>query len=218
MREITLDAEIRAERRKKVKRLRREGKVPGVFYIHGEDNISLAVPERSLHQFISAAETHIINLKLNDGRQMNCILRDVQFDPITDRPVHVDFQGLRADEKLTLDVPVVIGGAAPQGVREGGILQHVLHKLRISCLPKDIPQYVEVNAESLRINESIHVRDIKIENVTILENPESAVVAIIPPKVEKVLEPSVAPVEEITEPEVIAKGKKEEGEEEGESE
>lgn len=210
MQEITLEAEIRNDRGKQSRRLRREGKIPGVFYLHGEDNITVAVPEKSLHQLIQTAETHIINLRLNDGRAKNCILRDVQFDPITDRPLHVDFQGLRADEKLTLEIPVVIVGGIPKGVREGGVLQHVMHKLRISCLPKDIPQHVEVNAEELAINHSIHVRDIAVANVTVLDGPNNTVVAVIPPTIEKVAEPGTAPAEEIAEPEVIGKGKKEE--------
>ena len=217
MHEITLDAEIRRERGKHTRHLRREGKVPGIFYIHGEENVTVAVPERSLHQLIHSTETHVINLKLNDGRVKSCILRDIQFDPVTDRPLHVDFLGLRADEKLTVEIPVVIVGGTPVGVREGGILQTVMHTLKISCLPKDIPEHVEVNAELLAINHSIHVRDLKIENVSILDNADKTIVAVIPPTVEKVEEPT-AVTEELTEPEVIAKGKKEEEGEEGEAE
>lgn len=217
MQEITLEAEIRNDRGKHSRRLRREGKIPGIFYLHGEDNITIAVPERNLHQFIQTAETHIINLKLNDGRVKSCILRDIQFDPVTDKPLHVDFQGLQADEKLTLEIPILIVGGTPKGVREGGVLQHIMHKLKISCLPKDIPQHVEVNAEDIAINHSIHVRDITVANVTILDSPNNTIVAVIPPTVEKVAEPGAVPAEEITEPEVIGKGKKEEeGEEAGE--
>lgn len=215
MQEITLEAEIRKEVGKRARRLRKEGKIPGIFYLHGEDNITIAVPERSLHKFLQSAETHIVNLKLNDGRTRSCILRDIQFDPVTDRPLHVDFQGLRADEKLTIEVPIVVVGGTPKGVKEGGVLQLVMHKLRISCLPKDIPQHIEVNAEELAINHSIHVRDITVPNVTILDSVDNTIVAVIPPTIEKVAEPGVAPVEEITEPEVIAKGKKEEEGEEG---
>lgn len=215
MQEITLEAEIRNEVGKRARRVRREGKVPGIFYLHGEDNITIAVPERSLHKFIQSAETRIINLKLSDGRTRSCILRDIQFDPLTDRPLHVDFQGLRAEEKLTLEVPIVVVGGTPKGVKEGGVLQLVMHKLRISCLPRDIPQHVAVNAENLAINQSIHVRDITVPNVSILDSLDNTIVAVIPPTVEKVAEPGVAPAEEITEPEVIGKGKKEEEVEEG---
>jgi len=214
MHEITLEAEIRRERGKQTRHLRRDGKVPGVFYIHGEENVTVSVPERSLHELIHSTEAHIISLKLNDGSVKSCILRDVQFDPVTDRPVHIDLQGLRADEKLTVEVPIVIVGGTPVGVKEGGILQSVMHMLKISCLPKDIPAHVEINAEQLAINHSVHVRDLKLENVTILDNADKTIVAVIPPTVEVVEEPA-AVTEEITEPEVIGKGKKEEeGEEE----
>lgn len=216
MHEITVEAEIRNGRSKTARKLRREGKVPGVYYIHGGDNITVAVPERSMHQFIYTTETHIITLQLNDGRQKSCIVRDIQFDPVTDKPMHVDFQGLRADEKLTLEIPIVVIGGTPQGVRDGGVLQHVMHKLKISCLPKHIPEHIEVNAENLTINQSIHVRDLTIENVVILDSPDSTVVAVIPPTVEKVAEPGAVAAEEPTEPEVIGKGKKEEEGEETE--
>jgi large subunit ribosomal protein L25 len=217
MQEITLEAEVRHQTGKG-RALRRMGKVPGIFYLHGEENITIAVPERSLHQFIHSAETHIINLKLNDGRMKSCILREIQFDPVTDRPQHVDFQGVRADERLTIEVPIIIAGGTPQGVKDGGVLQHVMHKLRISCLPKDIPEHIEVNAEQLAINHSIHVRELTVPNVTILDSQDATVVAVIPPTVEKVVEPGAVAVEEITEPEVIAKGKKEEEGEEGATE
>jgi large subunit ribosomal protein L25 len=183
-----------------------------VFYIRGEENINVAIPERSLSRFISTSEARIINLKLSDGSARSCILRAIQFDPVTDQPVHVDLQGLRADEKLTLEIPVVLTGGTPVGVRAGGVLQHIMHRLKISCFPKHIPEHIEVSAEQLGINQSIHVRDIAIENVTILDSAGTTVVAVLPPTVEKVAEPGVAPTEESTEPEVIGKGKKEEEE------
>lgn len=215
MQEITLEAEVRKEIGKRSRKLRREGKIPGVFYLHGEENITIAVPEKSLHKFVQTAETHIINLKLNDGRTKSCILRSIQFDPVSEKPLHVDFQGVRAEEKLTLEIPITVVGGTPKGVKEGGVLQHIMHKIKISCLPKDIPEHIEVNAEDLAINHSIHVRDITIPNVEILDSPDNTIVAVIPPTIEKVAEPGVVPTEEITEPEVIAKGKKEE---EGEGE
>lgn len=215
MAEVTLHAEIRELKGKKVGGLRREGKIPGVFYIHGEDNITIAIPEKSLSKLVHSKEISMINLTLSNGTEKKCILRDVQFDPVTDKPIHADFQGIKADEKLTIEVPVVIVGGTSQGVRDGGMLQHIIHKLKISCLPKDIPSHVEINAENLLINQSIHVKDLLVENFTILENENSTVLAILPPLVEKAVE-VVAPVEGITEPEVVGKGKKtaeEEGEE-----
>ncbi|MGA9363968.1 MAG: 50S ribosomal protein L25 [Bacteroidota bacterium] len=216
MAEITLNGEVRKLVGKRAKTLRKDGKVPGIFYVHGEDNITIAVAEAALRPLIYTSEAHIVNLKLDSGVEHSCILRDIQFDPITDRPIHFDLQGVRAEENLTVEIPVILVGT-PKGVKDGGTMQRVLHRLRVECLPRYIPEHIEVNVENLGINESIHVKDIKVENVTILENENSTVVAVVPPTVLKEEVPAAAPVEEITEPEVIGKGKKEE-EEEGEEE
>src|SRR5207249_8799586 len=142
------------------------------------------------------------------------VLREVQFDPVTDRPIHFDLQGLHAAEKLTIEVPVVLIGGVPVGVRNGGLLQHSMHRLKVSCLPKDIPSKIEINVANLEMNRSVHVRDLSIPNVTVLENLDAAVVGVIPPTVVKEPEPGVTPVEEVQEPELVGKGKKlEEGEE-----
>ena len=208
MREITLQADIRSELGKRSRTIRHQGKVPGVYYIHGEMNIPLAVQEKNLKPLIFTSETHVINLKLNNGEDKNCILRDIQFDPVTEQPVHFDLQGLREDEKINVEVPIIVTGGIPVGVRDGGIIQHIMHRLKISCLPKDIPEHIEVNAELLKINHFIHVRDLKLENVTILESEASSIVGVVPPTVEKEPVPAEVAAEAPTEPEVITKGKK----------
>lgn len=220
MHEITLQAQVRTQMGKGTRSLRRAGQVPGVFYIHGETNIPIAVEEKSLRPLIFTSDTHVINLKFpNSGDDKNCILRDIQFDPVTDRPVHFDLQGLRADEEINIEVPIIITGGTPVGVRDGGVIQHIIHRLKISCLPKYIPQHVEVNAGELKINQFVHVRDLKMENVTVLENPDNTIVGVVPPTIEKEPTPVDALAEAPAEPEVIAKGKKpEEGAEGAEGE
>ncbi len=211
MREISLQAELRTQFGKHARAIRREGKIPGVYYVHGEPNIPIMVNEKGLKPLIYTSETHIVNLMI-DGATRSCIVRDMQFDPLTDRPIHFDLQGLKEDEEITLEIPIVVTGGTPVGVRDGGIVQQVIHRLRISCLPKNIPDQVEVNPENLKINQFIHVSELKIPNVTILENETSSIVGVVPPTVEK--EPVAAEaVEEAVEPEVIGKGKK--AEEEG---
>lgn len=215
MSEITLSAEIRKEIGKRSKRLRSAGLIPGIYYGHGQKNIPVTLSELALRPLFKTSATHVINLKLDDGSTHSCILRDIQFDPITDRPIHFDLFGLNADEELAIDVPIVLKGT-PVGVKDGGTLQHVIHKLRVSCLPKFIPDHVELDVTELKINHSFHVRDLSIPNVTILENENSTVAAVVPPTILKEPEPGTAVVEETPlEPEVIARGKKpEEGEEE----
>jgi large subunit ribosomal protein L25 len=208
MSEITINAEIRKELGKRAKALRAQGKVPGIYYGHGKKNIPLAMNELTLRPLYKTSATHVINLNLDDGSSHTCILRDIQFDPVTDRPIHFDLFGLSENEELMIEVPVVVKGTA-KGVKDGGTLQHVLHRVKVSCLPKFIPDHIEVNVESLEINKSIHVRDLSIPNVKILENENSTVVAVVPPTVLKEAE-AAAPVEAAApaEPEVIARGKK----------
>jgi len=217
MSEIAVNAEIRKEIGKKAKHLLRDGKVPGIYYGHGQKNIPIALGELSLQPLYRTSAAKIINLKLDDGTVHPCILRDVQFDPVTDRPIHFDLFGLNENEELTIEVPVTVLGT-PKGVKDGGILQHVIHRLRISCLPKNIPDHLEVNVENLEINRSIHVKDLTIPNVKVLENENSTIVAVVPPTILKEAEVTpgaVAAEAAPAEPEVIAKGKKpEEGAEE----
>jgi large subunit ribosomal protein L25 len=217
MSEIAVTAEVRKDLGKKAKRLLREGKVPGVYYGHGKSNIMIAMNELTLQPLYKSSATKIINLTLDDGSAHTCILRDVQLDPVTDKPVHFDLFGLNENEELTIEVPVSVVGIA-KGVRDGGILQHILHRLRISCLPKNIPDRLEINVENLDMNKSIHVKDLTIPNVHVLENENSTVVAVVPPTILKEAEPvpGALPAEAApAEPEVIAKGKKpEEGAEE----
>lgn len=220
MSELALTAEVRKEFGKRTRQLRAQGKVPGIYYGHGQTNIPVAVNELSLRPLIKTTATHVINLKLDDGSTHSCILRDVDYDPITDRPIHVDFFGLKDDEEVTIQVPIVVKGTA-QGVKDGGILQHIMHYVRVSCLPKHIPDHLEVDVTNLLMNRSVHVKELQIANVTILENENSAVVAVVPPTILK--EAEVAPTAEgavaaaPAEPEVIAKGKKPEEGAEGEA-
>lgn len=213
MSEIVLNAEVRKSVGKKSKHIRGAGKVPGIYYSHGEPNVNIEVTALNLKGLVYTAETHVIDLRLDDGTAKKCILRDVQFDPVSDKPIHFDLQGLKEDEELNVEVPVVLTGGVPKGVREGGMLQHIIHKVRIVCFPKHIPEKVAIDVSGLDINTFIHIRDLRIPNVTILDNADNSVVGILPPTVEKVAEPVVeAPTE--AEPEVVGKGKKAEEEEE----
>lgn len=218
MSEIVLNADVRTATGKKSKILRAAGKIPGVFYAHGEENIAIEVPATTLAPLVFTHETHIVQLTLNDGTVKKCILRDVQFDPVSDQPVHFDLQGVRENEKLMIEIPVALTGGIPVGVRAGGMLQHIIHRLKVSCFPRDIPEKIEINVGELAINQFVHVKDLALPNVTILENAEASVVGVLPPTVEKPKEAEAveaAPAE----PEVVGKGKKaEEGEEEGEKE
>lgn len=211
MAEFVLNAEMRTLPGKKSRQV---GLIPGVYYSHGEGNLSIQVPNVSLDPLVFTSETHIIDLQIKGGERKKCILRDVQFDPVSDRPIHFDLQGLKENEKLEIDIPIVLTGGIAKGVRDGGMIQHLVHKLKVLCLPKDIPSKVEINVAELNINDFVYVHDLKIANVTVLDEEGQAVVGVLPPTVVKEAEVAAAAVEAPKEPEVVGKGKKvEEGEE-----
>jgi len=213
--EVVLNAELRTQTAKHAKYSRSQGMIPGVYYARGEQNLNIQVQALVLNKLVFTSEAHVIDLRLSDGSSRRCILRDVQFDPVSDKPVHFDLQGLKENEKLTMDIPIVLVGGVPKGVRDGGMLQHVVHKIRISCLPKDMPEKIEVNVAELGINDLVHISDLSVPNVVILDNAENMVVGVLPPAVVKEEVPAEAVAEEaLKEPEVVGKGKKaEEGEE-----
>lgn len=191
--------------------LRKKGYVPAVYYSHDEENLFLAVPENKLIHLVFSAETYLINLEIEGVGQKTCILKDYQLDPVTDKIVHVDFHGLKAGEKVNVEVAVHLVGT-PIGVREGGIIQHSLHKIEIECLPNEIPDKIDVDVSNLKIGDTLHVSDLKLSVGRIITNPEATIITIIPPALHK---EDVAGEEistEPTEPEVIQKGKKTEEE------
>lgn len=217
MSEIVLNATLRTELGKKAKMVRQQEMIPGVFYARDEKPIHIKVPRLSLNPLIYTSETHVVELRVGDAGGRKCILRNVQFDPVTDVPMHFDLQGLHENEELTVDVPVVLVGGTAPGVKEGGMLQHVIHKISVSCLPRHIPEKVEIDISTLAINDAVHIGDLTIPDVEVLANPEDTVVVVVPPRVTAEA-PVAAEGEEPApaEPEVVGKGKKEgeEGEEE----
>ena len=195
-------------------KIRREGRVPGVLYSRHIEPIKVDVEENSIKPLVFTAKTHLISLKLKGREDQECVIKEVQFDPVTDKIIHFDLMALTRGETIEIDIPVQLKGSAI-GVKEGGIIQYLLHKLEVECLPKDIPEHIEVDISNLNIGDAIHVEDIKIENVTILNSPESTIVSVVHPKIQE--EPVAAEEaldEEAAEPEVISKGKADKEEEE----
>ncbi|RKY92500.1 MAG: 50S ribosomal protein L25 [Ignavibacteriae bacterium] len=217
METVTLEANERKDTSKAARnRLRREGKVPGVFYSRRLDTISIDVLEKKIHPMVFSSKTHLISLKIEGQEELECIIKDIQFDPVTEEIVHFDLLGLTRGEVIQLEIPVQLLGNSV-GVKEGGVLQHLLHKLDVECLPKHIPEQIEVDISELAIGDSVYVSDISIENLSLL-NPTDAIVVTV--SHQKVVEEEVEVTEELTEeeeesaePEVIGKGKPEEEEE-----
>jgi len=218
MEKIQLNAEAREEAGKKpTKKIRNEGFVPAVVYKEGKATVSLKINEKELVHVLKtkAGANVLIGLKIGDdkSKERTVLIKEVQRHPIKQQILHVDFQEISLTDKLTIDVPLVTKGEAEGVVKEEGVLEHVLWEIKVECLPTDIPSKIEVDVTSLKIGDSILVKDIQVPaGVKILNAPDQTVVSVKMPHVEKPVEEVV---EAVTEPELIRE-KKEKEEAEGE--
>jgi len=204
MDKITLNGNVRTNLSKSSKtQLRNSARVPGVLYAKGIDPISVDVAASSINSLVFTTKTHLINLALDNQKEFDCVLKDYQFDAVTDKVIHFDLLGIVAGQKIEIDIPVLFIGSAV-GVKEGGQLQEFMHKLTVSCLPSQIPEQIEINITNLKIGSSIHVSDLKLENAEILHAEDTVIVGVVPPKVVKEAETDA---EVQKEPEVIGKSK-----------
>jgi len=174
------------------RRLRRHGRVPGVLYGAGRDPRPISLNWNSLmHQMEKEAfYTSIITLKEGDKAQP-VIVKDVHRHPIKPQILHIDFQRILEDEEITLDVPIhFIGEAQSKGVKiQGGEIQHLLTEIEVSCLPRNLPEFIEVDVSGLELNQLLHLSDIPapegVEFVELTHGRDPGVVAINPPRREE---------------------------------
>jgi large subunit ribosomal protein L25 len=191
---ITLDAEARGVGKSAARAARRQGLVPCVLYGHHVEPVAFQVPENALHKLIYTTEAHLVRVNL-DKDSWECILKDIDFHPMSERPVHADFQVLQKGEKVTMMVPIQFHGT-PVGQTDGGDLQYVLHELEVNCLPEHIPSHIDVDIAALRIGDSIHISDLSTEGIEFLGQPQQAVVTVLAPRVHVEEGEVAAPVEE----------------------
>lgn len=211
---------IKAQKREKNQNnsdLRSNGVVPAVFYGPKESPVSVSVNENDFLKVYDEAGTSSI-IVLNDGTEdHDALIHEIQFDAVTQKPIHVDFYVVEKGKKVEVEVPIEFIGVSPAEKQLGGILVKVLHELHIEAMPKDLPHNIEVNVESLVDFESqIHVKDIKLPNGVEMLTDLDEVVALIQEPKEEEEEEAPADLDSI---EVEKKGKaEEEGGSEGDSE
>lgn len=210
---VTLTAERRTgSGSSAARRLRASGRVPAVIYGHGRQAESLSLSQKEMERALAgiAIRSVLIDLTI-EGTTVKTLIRELQRHPIRPGFVHVDFYEIHAGEQVKLSVPVHLAGT-PEGVRNaGGVLDQVLREIAIEVLPQHIPERVELDVTNLGIGKSLHVRDIRIENATILTHADDTVCTVVPPRVEEVA-PAAAIVEEPAEPELIRKPRAEDEE------
>lgn len=185
--------------------MRREKRVPAVAYSKHQTPLHFSLAQNDINPLVFTAKTHLVALQLDGSEDLECIIKDVQFDPVSDKVLHVDFQALTKGEKIEMEVPIVLEGASV-GVKDGGLLQHLLHKISIECEPINIPQHIVVNIAKMKMGDSIHAGSIKIDGVTVLTPDDAVVVTVVHPRAEA----EAAEGEAVAEPVVITKGKEKE--------
>ncbi len=207
----------------RAKRLRRAGEVPAILY-GGAQPVNIAVTPQDIYRLIHGHEgsTQLLRVSFADsGESRMAIIRDLQYDPVSEDLVHVDLQEVAMDQAIQVTVAVHHVGEAV-GVKETfGILEMILREVQVSCLPANIPAVLDADVTSLRIGDVLTVKDLKApEGVRILNDPNQTVATVAPPAVEEVAAPAAAPevAAASAEPEVLTERKpkeEKEGEEKG---
>jgi large subunit ribosomal protein L25 len=218
MAEIRLKAKLREEIGKEaVKKIRHQDLVPAVVY-KGNKSQNIKVNSRELWEVLhtKAGENVIISLEVEGAAKSKkarpTIIKEIQYHPIKGNVLHLDLQEISLTEVIEVKVPVAVKGEA-LGVKEGGVLEHILWEVEVECLPTQIPESIPIDVSALNIGDTIALKDLNVPpEVKLLGDPEAAVIHVAAPHVEEVEE---APVEgeEAQEPEVIMEKKPKEEEE-----
>jgi large subunit ribosomal protein L25 len=217
----TLEAQPReAGTKNRARRVRREGKIPGVVYGAGKDALAVSVDPRHVLRILRSDSGHntILDLAL-DGERTKAMIVDWQYEPIKGQLLHIDLKRIAMDKALRVSVPVVLQGVAEGVKTEGGILEQMLREVEIECLPGDIPSHIDVDVSHLVFGKVLRVSDLPHnEKLKFLSDANQPVAHVTSVKEEVVATPEAVAADAAAvpaEPEVIKKGKAE-TEEEGE--
>ena len=213
MKTIELNVEKRSTIGKnEARRSRADGQIPAVVYGAGKANVPISVNRKALSDLFreGAGENAIFLLKLAGSDQSrHAMIKELQRDPVSRSPLHIDFVRVLMDVKITVKVPIEVVGIARGVKADAGILDVVTREIEIECLPANIPAHISVDVAELGIGDAIRIAELPaLKGVTIVDNPEKVVVHVTHPTREE--EPVAAAVEgavEPVEPEVLKKGK-----------
>jgi large subunit ribosomal protein L25 len=177
MKTITIEGQLRTEYGKSATRqLRSQELVPGVIY-GGAQEINFSAPAKAFKSLVYTPNFQLAEVSL-DGKTYRCILKDLQFDKVTDQLIHVDLLELVEDKKIVADIPLKFVGAAA-GVKAGGRLVPKMKTLKVKTYPKHLKEQIEVNIDKLEIGENLRVEDVKDENYEILNSPRIPIVSVV---------------------------------------
>src|SRR5882757_8025373 len=177
MKTITIEGQLRTELGKQATRLlRSEEKVPGVIY-GGAKEVNFSAPATSFKTLVYTPDFQLAEVKV-EGKAYRCILKDLQFDKVSDQLIHVDFMELVEGKKVIATIPIKFTGAA-KGVKDGGKLITKMKVLKIKTLPKYLKENIEVDLTDLELNGNVRVEDVKEANYEILNSPRIPVASIV---------------------------------------
>ncbi|MFC1651208.1 50S ribosomal protein L25 [Candidatus Latescibacterota bacterium] len=186
MAEAILNANNREESGKQaVKKLRSEGLIPATLYGPGVEPSSLSINRKELTTLLhSEGRNVIVDLTLDNGKKkVKTFIYEIQHDPLSDKIIHVDLKHIDLKDKIRVEIPVHLEGI-PEGVKnEGGISEHILHTIEVSCLPTDIPSEIVIDVSALQIGDAIHVKDLPGGDFEFLSDADRTVVHVIAPRV-----------------------------------
>ena len=176
MKTITIEGQIRTEFGKTATRqLRSEEKVPGVIY-GGAKEINFSAPATAFKSIVYTPDFMLAEVKV-DGASYKCVLKDMQFDKVSDKLIHVDFLELVGDKKVTVSIPIKFTGV-PEGVKEGGKLAVKMKALKVKTIPEHLLEHIDVDLTNLKLNENIRVQDVKANNMEILNSPRIPIASV----------------------------------------
>ncbi|MEO7316320.1 MAG: 50S ribosomal protein L25 [Ginsengibacter sp.] len=191
MKTITIEGQIRTEFGKKATRqLRSEEKVPAVIY-GGAKEINFSAPASAFKNVVYTPDFMLTEIKL-DGNSYKCVLKDLQFDKVSDRLIHVDFLELVGSKKVIVNIPLKFTGT-PVGVKEGGKLSVKMKSLKVKTLPEHLSENIEMDLTELKLNENVRVQDVKAPNMEVLNSPRIPVASVTMTRQLKQEEAKVAP-------------------------
>ncbi len=174
MKSITINGSQRESVGKKAtKALRNAGKVPCVLY-GGDKLVHFSATEKSFKKLVFTPDVHTATIEL-DGAKYNAVLQDIQFHPVTESILHVDFYQIFEDKDVTMEIPVRLIGTAP-GIMLGGALRHNVRKLRVKAVPANLPDYIDADISKLEIGSKLYVTELKNDKYSLL-HPDNTVVA-----------------------------------------
>ena len=177
MRTITIEGQLRTEKGKQATRqLRSEEKVPGVIY-GGAKEVNFSAPATSLKTLVYTPDFQLAEVKI-EGNSYRCILKDLQFDKVTDELIHIDLLELVEDKQVIATIPIKFTGAS-KGVKDGGKLITKMKALKIKTYPKYLKENIEVDLTELELNGNVRVEDVKAENYEILNSPRIPIASVV---------------------------------------